>query len=365
MRKYPAKIFYCYSHRDEELRDRLEVHLKMLERQNLIKNWHDRKIISGKDWSKEISRKLDDSDIILLLLSPDFLASDYCFEVEMKKAMKLHGNKKVLVVPIILRVCDWKNSPFAKLQGLPLDMTPVLSSYWHNSDEAFHNITEGLKELIQELFDSFPNPDNPLSDSNILVETKVVDVELTINRDYNDFSQSDKKILLESIENFLKLNNSLKIKSIKKGSVILRFELGFENALKLKYAIEDKMFDTFEITSISIKDVINEKEFSEDHFLDLDFKELRNAALVLRALNHKLRQRILPLISKEKSITITELYLKLRLEQTVASQHLAILRRAGIVTTERRGKFIYYSINPEKINSVAKAVKIINGEIDT
>lgn len=365
MRKYPAKIFYCYSHKDEELRDRLEIHLKMLERQNLIKNWHDRKIILGKDWSREISKKLDESDIILLLLSPDFLASDYCYEIEMKKALKLHSSNQVQVIPIILRVCDWKNSPFANLQGLPLDMTPVLSTHWHSSDEAFHNITEGIKEMIQELFDTFPNPENPYEDSNILVDTKTVDVEITINKDYNDFNHSDRKILLESIENFLKLKNSIKIKSVKKGSVVLRFELGFENALKLKYAIDDKLFDEFDVSAISIKDVSDEDEFSDDHFLDLDFKELRNAVLVLRALNHKLRQKILPILYTEEEMTITELYIKLRIEQSVVSQHLAILRRAGVVTTKRRGKFIYYSLNPERVNTIAKAVNIINEKADT
>ena len=93
MRKYPAKIFYCYSHKDEELRDRLEIHLKMLERQNMIKNWHDRKIVAGRTWKNEISKKLETSDIVLLLLSPDFLASDYCYEIEMKKALSLHSQK--------------------------------------------------------------------------------------------------------------------------------------------------------------------------------------------------------------------------------------------------------------------------------
>lgn len=88
----------------------------------------------------------------------------------------------------------------------------------------------------------------------------------------------------------------------------------------------------------------------------VDFVSLKKAALVLRALNHKLRQQIVRFIDQEKKITVTEIYVHLRLEQSVASQHLAILRRAGIVKTERDGKFIYYSISPERISRIMKCV---------
>lgn len=359
MKKYPAKIFYCYSHKDEELRDRLEIHLKMLERQNLIKNWHDRKIISGKNWSHEISRRLDDSDIVLLLLSPDFLASDYCYEVEMKKALDLHASNQIHIVPILLRVCDWKNSPFSRLQGLPLDMIPVLSSEWDSIDEAFHNITEGLKDLIQELFDSYQESDYDKTDTSVLVESKIVDVELIINREFSQFTLNDQKHLIDTIEKFLNLSYSLKIKTKKKGSVILRIELDFEDALKLKYAIEDQLFEKFSIISVALKDKAYEEDFDDEHFLELDFSEVSRATLVLRSLNHKLRQRILPFIYREKSVTITDIYVKLGIEQSIISQHLAILRRSGIIDSERQGKFIYYKINTDKVKLVANAIKLL------
>ncbi len=91
--------------------------------------------------------------------------------------------------------------------------------------------------------------------------------------------------------------------------------------------------------------------------LKINYHNLKKAALVLRALNHKLRQQILNLIETEKKITVTEIYVRLRLEQSVASQHLAILRRAGIVTTQRDGKFIYYTVNYKRIDE-------INGVVD-
>jgi ArsR family transcriptional regulator, virulence genes transcriptional regulator len=88
----------------------------------------------------------------------------------------------------------------------------------------------------------------------------------------------------------------------------------------------------------------------------VDFLNLKKAAMILRALNHKLRQQIIRILDENKKLTVTELYVQLRLEQSVASQHLAILRRAGIVKTEREGKFIYYTINNNRIIDIMKCV---------
>ncbi len=89
----------------------------------------------------------------------------------------------------------------------------------------------------------------------------------------------------------------------------------------------------------------------------MDYTELRKAVLVLRAINHKLRQQIIDILEENHRMTVTDLYVKLRLEQSVASQHLAILRRSGVVITERDGKFIYYGIDKERINQISKLVE--------
>ena len=89
----------------------------------------------------------------------------------------------------------------------------------------------------------------------------------------------------------------------------------------------------------------------------VDFVNLKKAAMILRALNHKLRQQIVKLIDENKKLTVTEIYIKLRLEQSVASQHLAILRRAGVVKTTRDGKFIYYSVNASRIEGIMSCVQ--------
>ncbi|MEN0047008.1 MAG: metalloregulator ArsR/SmtB family transcription factor [Bacteroidota bacterium] len=91
--------------------------------------------------------------------------------------------------------------------------------------------------------------------------------------------------------------------------------------------------------------------------IPLDYAELRKAVLVLRAVNHKLRQRIIDLLEESSQLTVTDIYIKLRLEQSVASQHLAILRRAGVVITERQGKFIYYSLDKERLSQISTLVE--------
>jgi DNA-binding transcriptional ArsR family regulator len=97
----------------------------------------------------------------------------------------------------------------------------------------------------------------------------------------------------------------------------------------------------------------------EDAAVKVDFINLKKAAMILRALNHKLRQQIVRILDEHKKLTVTELYIHLRLEQSVASQHLAILRRAGIVKTERDGKFIHYTINPDRIGDIMKTVHLL------
>ena len=98
-----------------------------------------------------------------------------------------------------------------------------------------------------------------------------------------------------------------------------------------------------------------------ENVLQIDYHNIKKASLILRSLNHKLRQQILRIIYEEKKITVTEIYVKLRLEQSVASQHLAILRKAGIVTTQREGKFIYYTINDKRVEAIERFVKDLVG----
>jgi len=143
------KIFYSYSHKDEQLREQLQTHLMILRREGIISEWHFRKISPGREWEDEIDKNLNSANVILLLISPDFIASDYCYDVEMKRAMERHEAGEARVIPIILRPVLWKEATFGKLNGLPTNVKPVTT--WDNQDEAFLDIAEGIKKVIEEL----------------------------------------------------------------------------------------------------------------------------------------------------------------------------------------------------------------------
>ncbi len=117
----------------------------------------------------------------------------------------------------------------------------------------------------------------------------------------------------------------------------------------------DSKFRSMSLTSSNYWMIIN-ADSSEGAPVKVDFLNLKKGAMILRALNHKLRQQMVRLLDENKRLTVTELYIQLRLEQSVASQHLAILRRAGIVKTERDGKFIYYTISSNRIAAIMKCI---------
>lgn len=143
-----VKVFYSYSHEDEIYRRKLEKHLKLLQRQGIISSWHDRFIESGSVWEKRLKHHLESAQIILLLISPDFLNSDYCYDIEMKRALQRHKSGKARVIPIALRPVDNSDAPFMQLQGLPPGFKPVTE--WNNEDRAFANIASGIRRVAEE-----------------------------------------------------------------------------------------------------------------------------------------------------------------------------------------------------------------------
>ena len=142
------RLFYAYAHKDERLRDKLEITLGLLRQQALIQDWHDQKIGAGQEWQGEIHKQLETADIILLLISSDFLASDYCYSKEMQRALERHREGTARVVPIIVRTVNWQTSELAKLRALPKDGKPV--DRWTNKDAAWANIEDGIRGIIQE-----------------------------------------------------------------------------------------------------------------------------------------------------------------------------------------------------------------------
>lgn len=145
------KLFFCYAHEDEALLNKLKAHLRSLQRQGLLDVWHDHEIIPGAEWQGEIDKHLSTADIILLLISPDFMNSDYCYGVELKQALERHKRGEVWVIPVILRPVFWEVETLAELQALPTDAIPVVSSKWHTYDEAFLDIVNGIRRTIENL----------------------------------------------------------------------------------------------------------------------------------------------------------------------------------------------------------------------
>ncbi|USD55741.1 toll/interleukin-1 receptor domain-containing protein [Vibrio sp. SCSIO 43155] len=193
-----ANLFFSYCHVDEELRNELEVHLAMLKRQGLITTWHDRRIVVGSEIDQDISQNLEDSDVILLLVSAHFLASNYCYEKEMVRALEKHELGEAKVIPVILHPCDWHHAPFGKLLATPTDGKPV--SMFANQQEAFTIIAKQIRVAIEELpsspipksVTSFISPQPPIKSESVALPRS------SNMRLKQEFSDHDRDCFLET-----------------------------------------------------------------------------------------------------------------------------------------------------------------------
>src|SRR5216683_602270 len=147
----PVKIFFCYAREDEPLLNKLKTHLRPLQREGLIEIWYDRDISAGTEWETEIKQRLNAAQIVLLLVSPDFMDSDYCYSIEMKKALERRARGEAEVIPIILRHVYWHGEPLGRLQALPKDGKPVTDPDWYNLDRAFYDVATGIRKVVEKL----------------------------------------------------------------------------------------------------------------------------------------------------------------------------------------------------------------------
>jgi hypothetical protein len=158
----PIEVFFCYAHKDEKLRENLEKHLSALKHSGLITTWHDREIQPGTDQALEIDKHLNTADIILLLVSSDFLHSNYCYGVEMKRAIERHKEKKAHVIPIILRPVDWEGTPIDGLVTLPKDAKSVKEK--PITDLAFREVALGVRKVVNALLKVAQSDQNPVEE---------------------------------------------------------------------------------------------------------------------------------------------------------------------------------------------------------
>ena len=145
----PLKVFYSYSHDDEDFLAQLKKHLAPLRHENLIIDWYDRMIPPGSDWESLLTKELEEADLFIMLVSSSFLSSNYCFNIEMNRALERAQKNEAIVAPVIIRDCKWNTSPFGKIQALPKDGIPIKN--WSNRDKAWKNVVDGLYERIKSM----------------------------------------------------------------------------------------------------------------------------------------------------------------------------------------------------------------------
>src|SRR5215207_8492878 len=145
----PVTACIAYSHEDKRHLTKLHQHLSLLRNQGKLDAWHDRQIDPGQEWEQAIDDRLYSDKIILLLVSPSFMASKYCWEKEMKVAIGRHDAGDAIAIPIIVRDCDWKTAPFGKLEALPEKGKAV--TLWSNRDSAWRNVAEGIRRILESI----------------------------------------------------------------------------------------------------------------------------------------------------------------------------------------------------------------------
>lgn len=194
-------LFFSYSHPDEALRDELEKHLSILKRQGIIETWHDRWINPGEDFADQIDANLEAADIILLLVSSDFLASDYCYNIEMRRALERHQTGEVVVIPVILRPCDWHTAPFGSLLAATKDGKPVTK--FPSLDEGLVEVTTAIKRAIERISpqgkkDAAPRGAMPAAVAPATTPPRSSNLRIT-----HQFSDHDADTFLDNAFNFV------------------------------------------------------------------------------------------------------------------------------------------------------------------
>ena len=217
------EIFFSYSHKDQRFRDQLETHLSLLKREGYVSSWHDRKIGAGEEWAGQIDDHLNTAQIILLLISADFVASDYCYDIEMRRALARHDAGEARVIPIILRGAGWKNALFGKLQALPTDGKPI--SNWSNRDDAYLNVVTNIRKEVKKLSNNaevLPQAKSSIDDAH----NRTLEQWLDMGQIY--FDQGDFERALAAYEQAIRLDPNNAFANYRKGHSLRRLNRLYE-----------------------------------------------------------------------------------------------------------------------------------------
>jgi hypothetical protein len=150
----PLKVFISYSHRDQQWFEKLRRHLKLMQNQQILNLWHDQCLQPGDDWANKIDQKLHDADLVLLLISENFMDSDYAFGKEMEAAMRQQRQGRTRVVPILLRAYDWQTAPFGRCQAIPGSEEPIDRLGSGGGDAALAAVARELRDLATGILDA-------------------------------------------------------------------------------------------------------------------------------------------------------------------------------------------------------------------
>lgn len=195
------RAFISYSHKDHHILERLHIHLVQLRRENLITEWCDREISAGGNIDQTISEELENCDLFIPLISPDFLASNYCYDIEMKRALERHNEGEALVIPIIVEPSDWQSTPLKNIKVLPKDGNPIVE--WTNQNNAFLDITQHLRKITSE-----PKP-NEFPEFKTDQKQNIASERYRIKKDFDEIDKKDfventfnkiKKFFIENVE---------------------------------------------------------------------------------------------------------------------------------------------------------------------
>lgn len=180
----PIKIFISYSHADDRFLGKLHKHLAMLKRDNLITSWSDNQITAGTNFGNRISSELSSSNVFLALISPDYLASNYCYDKEFQQASEMADKGSIRIVPVILEPSDWLSSPLSKFMALPKDGKAI--SEWTNPNNAYMDIVNGLRQLALDASDVMTSTPNGSATQGSRVVRKV-----RLKREFDSIERAD------------------------------------------------------------------------------------------------------------------------------------------------------------------------------
>ncbi len=211
-------VFISYSHKDKLFKDDLDKHLQPLKRQKIIDVWYDSEILPGYEWEHEIKRNLENSEVILLLVSPDFLASEYCYSDEMYEALERNHNGDLKVIPILIRECDWRNTPFANLQFFPSNAKPITK--FKNRDEAFMNVVSHIKSIIEHRFQD---------SKDTRKQIKILESQLENGKE----GVNEIEVIEALIESYSRINRQDKVKEFTTKRDKLKFYYNVQNPISI------------------------------------------------------------------------------------------------------------------------------------